>query len=276
MNYTLRDLPTSVQENMDAQVTVKVPARAGRKAYKYTKNTSGAGGGKRKANVGLGVGLAVGSAAILGGLAATAAAKKGDRDADGKRNSEAALAAAQKSKESIKVLKEKVEQQRAEYEAKTSRETPEQLEAARKRSADLQERMKKPIETAEESDAKRRTAGAKAIAENESAKAQASAEEKKRVAEAKRKKDEEIRQKDEEYRNSSEYKAAVKSYPSRAREQAKASDEYQLEKFANKAGRDLKKEGAKGKGKKSGGGFAKRSNSLYERIDAFINRLRCA
>lgn len=43
MSYNLRDLPTFVQENMDAQVTVKVPATPTRKAYEYTRNTNGGG-----------------------------------------------------------------------------------------------------------------------------------------------------------------------------------------------------------------------------------------
>lgn len=41
VTYTSSDFPLSAQENMDAQVTVKVPATPTRKAYEYVKNTKG-------------------------------------------------------------------------------------------------------------------------------------------------------------------------------------------------------------------------------------------
>ena len=270
MTYTSSDLPIYVQENMDAQITVKVPATANRKAYEYTKNTGGSSATpKRKANVGLGVGLVAGSAAILGGLAATAAAKKGERDAEGERNSEALERGKESSRIAQEEIRKKAEQQRAEYKAKNPRPSEEETERARAKSADLQERMKKPIETAEESDAKRRAAGAKAIEENDKKRAKEAAEDEENK---KRIKEEDYR-KYQEYQKSPEYKKNIekfkKYYKEKVRE-ARNSPEYKEEKAKRKAARDAAREARKGESRKSGGGFSERRNSLDERIDAFL------
>lgn len=274
MAYTSSDLPIYVQENMDAQITVKVPATANRKAYEYTKNTAGSSAApKRKANIGLGVGLAAGSAAILGGLAATALAKKGERDAENKRNSEALERGKESSRIAQEEIRKKAEQQRAEYEAKNPRPSEEETERARAKAAAFQEKMKKPIETAEESDAKRRAAGAKAIEENDKKRAKEAAEDeenKKRIRE-------EDYRKYQEYQKSPEYKKNVEKFKEYYRErvrEARNSPEYKEEKAERKAARDAARKAQKGESRKSGGGFSERRNSLDERIDSFIADLK--
>ena len=87
MTHTLMGFPISVQENMDAQVTVKVPATAGRKAYEYIKKTGGASEGKLKPfkpfKAGFGESALAGGALGLGILAAAKLGgnKEGDEQA---------------------------------------------------------------------------------------------------------------------------------------------------------------------------------------------------
>ena len=72
MSLSSLDFPLFVQERMDARVTVKVPATPSKKAYEYTKNTSGVStpkakgmSGGQKAAIALNVvGLGLGAAAI--------------------------------------------------------------------------------------------------------------------------------------------------------------------------------------------------------------------
>lgn len=269
MTYTSSDLPNSVQEKMDARVTVKVPATANRKAYEYTKNTGESPTTpKRKADVGLGVGLAAGSAAILGGLAAASVAKKGQRAQDEKGRTEELNKRSQEAEVTAKSVKEKIKQQESEYEARYPSTSEKNLEEFGRKWAAFQEKMKKPIETAEESDAKRRAAGSKAIKENDEKRAREAAEDEENK---KRIKEEDYR-KYQEYQKSPEYKKNVEKFGEYYRErvkEAKTSPEYKEAKAARKAAREARK----GQGREASGGFAKRQNSLAVRIDNFVQQL---